>query len=103
MSWIKYAKPGDKVVCIADDWFSEDDGKRHGHTVTRVGMVYTIREVRFCDGDFYLWLAEIVNVPKEGRDEADFHWGGFDPVQSRPTDISIFTKLLTNTPALEEV
>lgn len=100
MSWIHRAKPGDKVVCIRDDFL---EGYAHIETRPVVGGIYTIREI---DPNYpkaksaclvALRLVEIRNpvLPYiEGEYEAAWNYERFRPVEPRKTDISIFTDML---------
>lgn len=62
------------------------------------GQVYTIRTITAYDEGVFIRLKEIVNPVlsyANGVEECDFHVEGFRPLQQRPTDISIFTAMLT--------
>jgi hypothetical protein len=90
---------GMKVVCIDDAW--ENEHTRPGFAYPRRGQVYTIGAI----------AAEVMlygiryNGPWIGVQEVGGNWGGrpefsascFRPVQPRKTDISIFTRMLTDT------
>lgn len=62
MSWYKYAKPGDKVVCITV-------GGRHADII-KVGDTYTIREIFEAPSPYNLICAigiELAEVPRWGH------------------------------------
>lgn len=86
---------GMKVVCV--------DGSAHSYIrdaiSPRKGGVYTIRnlEANPRTGRLNVQLCEIVNPEVEARDgcgEPYFGASRFRPVQTRKTDISIFTAML---------
>ncbi|MHA6684469.1 hypothetical protein [Mesorhizobium sp. A556] len=90
-------KAGDKVVCVkrivADVWA--------GEILPLVGAVYTIREiaVSVTDGQesVGIRLKEVVNAPRQYSNafaEALWPIQAFRPVQTRKSDISIFTAML---------
>jgi hypothetical protein len=84
---------GQRVVCVRNDFTTEYD-----ETIPRKGGLYTIRAIRRgrC-GYAFVQLVEIVN-PKinyvNGVDEVAFIVYAFRPVVERPTDISIFQRML---------
>lgn len=110
MGWWLNAKPGDRVVCISNchsvstaraSWLF---GK--GMTLPQRGSVYSIRCIGPTVGDpkrFSLRLREIVNPPLivEGVHIGEVCWAAdaFRPVVHRATDISVFTAMLTGSPA----
>jgi hypothetical protein len=114
MSWVKYAKVGDKVVFLVPfgkaAWAQALD---RGDQLPVEGEIYTIREiVPGIDGfdAVFLRLEEIINPVIEHDDpridgEAQFNAARFRPLQSRQTDISSLTALLKTAPApaLEEI
>ena len=97
MSYLDW-KVGDKVVCI----------KRAGWNLNRgeqgpvFGEVYTIRDITSRrSGKIYLRFEEIRNPEIYDEDEGDndckearFWIARFRPVQTRKTDISVFTDIL---------
>lgn len=96
MSWIKYAKPGDKVVCVNAEWEIVLD---HGPGPDpEPNQVYTIEIIEEFASDIFLFLRELGGG-------YGFSYDGFRPVPKRDTDISIFTEMLNKAPAktLEEV
>ena len=99
---------GQKVVCIDDRW-------PHTQWALKVpnkpvaGRVYTIREVYLSAlGKPAVLLNEIRNSPRPFLHglivgEGSFHSRRFKPVIERKTDISIFTRMLTDKHATERV
>lgn len=87
-------KVGDRVVYAPSDP-TRARGKRHKPLT--VGRVYTIREMlgHPLTGEVGVMLAEVVNTihPAYGR-ERGYYARSFRKVQSRKTDISIFTAML---------
>jgi hypothetical protein len=91
-------RAGQRVVCVHD----------YGGRVSRSGVilpdkdgVYVIREFDDSGSEPGLRLREIVNAPMQhtnvaGLIEPAFPVRYFRPVVSRPTDISLFTKMLTD-------
>jgi hypothetical protein len=97
MSYLDW-KVGDKVVCV--------DNSRppnyHGvlTVLPEIGVVYTIRRIApftWSTGTsgVGVWLEEITRSTKNPRG-SEQPWGAsrFRPVQTRKTDISIFTAML---------
>jgi hypothetical protein len=83
---------GQKVVCVADGWHSED---RLDPPLCRPvkGNIYTISRIeRLWCGIVMVYLREVA------ADGHRWHHTGFRPLEDRPkeadTDISVFTKLL---------
>jgi hypothetical protein len=71
-----------------------------GECVPVFGTIYTIREFWEAGGRTGLRFDEIHNEPRtyaEGFFEVAFNIVRFRPVVSRPTDISIFTRILDET------
>jgi len=88
---------GMKVVCIKDSGW--DFLPLSGEVYPQFGECYTIRELLVDGGDICLRLAEIENPRHSGKnrsEECAFIASRFRPVQKRITDISIFTRLLTD-------
>lgn len=95
-AWIMHAKPGDKVQCIRDAW--EWNGVATDPAYNpRQGEIYTIASIDAdCCGVFFM-LEEAISGDW-------YEWVGFRPLQSRSSDISIFTNMLKSAPApVEEV
>lgn len=94
MSWVNTAKVGDKVTPLIEQgcW-----NAMRGEAVPVFGVVYTIRKIMQEPDGIYLWLVEIVNAPKhypDGFMEVAFYALDFRPVETRPTDICVFTSML---------
>lgn len=91
---------GMRIVCI-----SQPVDKGWGHEMPVVGRVYTIRTIgESLGGDIVVRLVEVVNrersyPSKKHRrilsGEICFAASNFRPIQTRKTDISIFTAMLT--------
>jgi hypothetical protein len=94
MSWWKYAKAGDKVVCV----YQPELGWRFWMrwSVPAKGRIYTIREVRRM-GDHIWEGCQIYISLKELGHEGFTSVAGFRPVQTRSTEtgMSILKSLLT--------
>lgn len=95
--WVKYAKVGDRVVCINDDW----GWIRYGEFMipTRVPMIseiLTIASIWPLPHGVFLVFVEIAEHQEDGGFGADVRWGAenFRPLIERPTDISVFTAML---------
>lgn len=90
---------GQKVVCIKNGGWTSP--KMFGDEIFPVfGKVYTVREIE-PDFDEYSWirLEEIINRPHnygDGMIEASYRSDRFRPIVERKTDISVFTKMLTD-------
>lgn len=86
---------GQKVVCIIEHerWIVP-----YGEIAPYKGGIYTVRGFDTSDPfELALYLEEIVNQQFEyagGFKEGAFNAAGFRPVIQRPTEISVFTKLL---------
>ena len=92
MSWIKHAKVGDRVVCVDAEQYRPGLNE----TLPISGEVYTISWI-----GHYKWTS-VSGIGIRLSELDRFHPFGayrFRPVQSRPTDISIFERLLSSTPA----
>lgn len=97
MSYLDW-KVGDKVVCIKTGvWSNSMVGEKH----PQYGETYTIRDIapgpdtgRPC-----IRLVEIVNPRRRhgGTIETTYWAERFRPVQTRKTDIAIFTAMLDST------
>ena len=91
---------GMKVVCVDDVWRYIDPARPDPDDFIErpvAGHVYTIREVVGGEEPAVL-LQEIRNQPLHyvnGIAEASFFCRRFRPVQTRKTDISIFTAMLS--------
>lgn len=97
-----WAKPGVQCVCIdADEWPSLH---AMGHSLpTRVPMLHevlTVQTVILDAGRIYLTFSEIPLRQFDGPLSADVIWAAssFRPLTKRPTDISVFTDMLTPAP-----
>lgn len=90
---------GQKVVCVADAWFSLVGGYTPPRTPIK-DQTYTVERIVTDDGHVLLYLREMM------EDDCRWHHIGFRPLQEGPkeadTDISVFTPLLntTKTPEL---
>ena len=98
---------GQKVACIGEPWMADTrpwaDWRSYVTHFPKIGHVYTIRAI-YPGSEQYksppgLRLHELIN-PKtqymDGSDEAAFLCEAFRPLTERKTDISIFTKMLTD-------
>lgn len=106
MGWWLIAKPGDRVVCVdaqfhaPDDWFLA-----RGVSMPKKGNVYTLRAIgpTWANSSRHVvLLCELINpliTVDWMRFEVCWSVQNFRPVVSRPTDISIFTAMLTGQPA----
>lgn len=106
MSWIKTAKVGDKVQCLYGAWKIEEM-ERGLISVPQANSIYTIRTIDPGeDGGIYLRFMEIINPELnylECLSEVRFTAEKFRPLQTRPTSIAVFERLLNTAPAqLEE-
>jgi hypothetical protein len=101
MSWWKYAKPGDKVVCLEGCWENELYGCKY--LSPEFGAIYSIREIVPCTREDIpgLLFAELVNLPmkfEEGLFEPEFDARFFRPIQTRSTETGFaLLKSLLNT------
>ena len=93
---------GQRVVCIAmGDWslFKGLTVERFGQFLTTPhrGQVLTIRSIYKDSGEIGLRFMEIHNpiCPPVGLEYGFPHWE-FAPLNERKTDISVFTKMLTD-------
>ena len=86
---------GQRVVCIA-----EGHGPiLLGEVNAIVGAIYTVRKISEYGGQIGLYLSEIINPPQhtiDGLIERGMYSERFRPIVERKTDISIFTKMLTD-------
>ena len=90
--WLKTAKVGDKVVCIAEP--NNPHLPKHVKYPKKgdIVKIRSIKELSFGYGfglTFYGYPAQIAGRYRFHLDPCDFK-----PLQSRPTDISVFTGLL---------
>lgn len=97
-----WAKPGVQCVCIKDGpWpWVEIDGGTLPQRVPMMAEVLTVETVEF-DGDkVFLSFVEVPSVQWLGDYCAETVWNAdcFRPLTKRPTDISIFTDMLTPAP-----
>jgi hypothetical protein len=97
--WVRNAKVGDHVVCVADSCIILHD---RGLPRFRKGMVLTISMIELDDMRGLFPQAEVFFYFDETGPFHNGHWRGFRPV--RPVSIEVFTKLLNTAPAevLEE-
>lgn len=92
-----------KVVCISDEGL-----EKHFYPGTILPVkdqVYTIRELLERGGYPLLLLVEIKNYEydfESGIFEPAFHRARFRPLVDQPTDITVFTNMLTPSDALED-
>jgi hypothetical protein len=92
MSYLNW-KVGDKVVCLKNGKWS---GLQPDESFPVYGGIYTIRNIEPHKDEVYIRLEEVVNPGDyEDCEECQFWAKHFRPVQTRKTDISIFTALLT--------
>ena len=93
--WIKAAKVGDKVELVADVSGYIERAMSDGIILPSKNRAYTIREIE--PGTLtgvYFRFKELVNGACADGIEPSFYAGWFRPLNSRPTDISIFTDIL---------
>jgi hypothetical protein len=85
---------GMKVVCVDDEW--RDFSVVNFPCPLVAGAVYTIRSIQLTDGIYYGSRKLLTVCLNEVRNpyEAGFAAPRFRPVQTRKTDISIFTAML---------
>jgi len=88
---------GQKVVCISE-W---DNHSYRNCQVPMFGRVYTIRDlerdgIHLCEIQNRIVLTQDSSTGEIGFSEPSFWPKNFRPVVSRPTDISEFTKMLTD-------
>lgn len=94
MEWVKKAKIGDNVVCIKKGgWLRVNpDGEDDTDRKPLYGEICTISKIVCDETGIYLSF--------EGfQPFAIFRCERFRPIQTRPTNISVFTQLLNNVPA----
>jgi hypothetical protein len=100
MSYIDW-KVGDKVVCTYD--YDVASLRARGTYCARCSFpvrdgIYTLRRIGRIEGHVAILLAEIVNPIGDIRlgfnGESGFYAEHFRPVQTRKSDISIFTAML---------
>jgi hypothetical protein len=90
---------GMKVVCIDDDYGHIDPDDDAFREIRPVKVKdYTIRDIGIgSTGLATIRVEEIINAPmvySDGYAEVSFYAFRFRPVQTRKTDISIFTSML---------
>lgn len=93
---------GMKVVLARDEFFNRGMHLAYGNEYPEMGPVYTIRAINLVAGNVGIHLNEIVNPSFEylnGWAELSFAAENFRPVQTRKTDISIFTAMLSPKPS----
>lgn len=83
---------GQKVVCI------DDSGDVYPRPV--LGVVYTIASVRYIDHDVACdtgWGVTLVELPTFETEDyfAEYRASRFRPAVDKPTDITVFTEMLT--------
>jgi hypothetical protein len=92
MGWWKTAKPGDKIVCINDEWRNLDGIRVLGEDMPVRGGIYTIAHIR---PDRYQPCRVSVSIAVFGI----YLWNPekFRPVQIKSTEtgMAILRKLLT--------
>lgn len=103
MSWVKYAKIGDKIVCVNTGESARAKALYPTINVVKEGQVYTIRDFVPIGDLPMLHLVEVDNshligmIPRWPVEVAFEHWG-FLPVDHKPIDMSVFTDLLIKAP-----
>lgn len=108
-----WAVPGAKCVCINDDFGYVSDGS--DVIPTRQPMINEVLTIRtavvgrgsiMCDppGGVFLTFWEIERNQSSGQLSGDVSWfvGCFRPLLDRPTDISIFKRLLNPSKQTED-
>ncbi|MDW5313745.1 hypothetical protein [Rhizobium sp. PL01] len=95
-----WAKPGVQCVCIKEDWGYAVCGPFSVPTrVPMINEVMTVSEVRRVGDAVFLFFSEIPERQQDGPLFATVSWDAscFRPLIKRKTDISMFTKMLTDT------
>jgi len=93
---------GMKVVCVDDEYSPlAETVRKMGCRLPERGRVYTIDQIGPRDGRIVIRLVELdnprVKVPGYKKGPPVFAARRFRPVQTRKTDISIFTAMLHGT------
>lgn len=99
--------PGQQVVCVMDDPTAHPDRARRPVPSPSVGQVYTISEVCVPGAVPNCQLKELAvfvdEIPRTCERYGAFEFAHsarcFRPLDKHETDISIFTKMLTDTSA----
>ena len=87
--------PGQKVVCV-----SVTSRRGNRCAFIEIGKKYTIRRVYFTPrGNPIVNLMEATGPLKRDGHERGFPPQNFRPICAEKTDISVFTKMLTDAPA----
>lgn len=84
MAWWKYAKPGDKVVCVDDDW---DGTSSTGAPPPKSGSVYTIESLTEV-GAIHTYLGCHLFIQIIGFSDR-YNAACFRPVQKKSTEASM--------------
>jgi hypothetical protein len=81
MIWWKYAKPGDKIICVNDDWLKVDGSRVFGEDMPVRGGIYTIA---YIEPDNFQPCGFSVNISRFGI----FLWNveKFRPAQAKSTE-----------------
>lgn len=98
MGWWKYAKPGDKIVCVNDEVnFVIRTGSQGKHPCLQAGEVYTVSTV-LRRADYDVIAVKVLEVNHSG-----FGVERFCPVQTKSTEtgMSILRKIRDGAPVRE--
>lgn len=87
---------GQKIRCVCDAWETPPPAPMPPH-LPKLGAIYHVRgnDPYQPQSVQYIWLEEIIN-PTSFAHEPSFIAVYFRPVVERKTDISIFTRMLTD-------
>jgi hypothetical protein len=95
-AWVRNAKVGDRVECIVN---AIGAVRYEGFPLFKKGMRLTISRIDLDDCDGLFAEPEPFFAFEEEHPDHTGHWAGFRPLQSCPTSIEVFTKLLNTAPA----
>lgn len=94
---------GQKVVCVEAGPIQGQSIRSRWYRGEEIfeGTIYTVRRCFLdIDGDWIVWLEEVARTPRSRElfdEDIGYNACRFRPVVERPTDISIFTKILRDT------
>jgi hypothetical protein len=99
MSWIKYAEPGDRIVCV-DAGPGDLEQPTNIDFELVVGRTYTLFALTFEFGAPAVQVEELPRTYWENNEEYEgwLRADRFRPLQTRLTDISIFVDMLKRKP-----
>jgi len=78
---------GQKVVALKSDWRDEVGMRDEGHKNPVEGSIYTIKQIEVHCGEVFVFLEECDHL-------SSYLASKFRPVNTRKTDISVFTDIL---------